>query len=75
MEAQVMGIFTKKEHLPRIAYRQQRDGTKIYFVEVWSCYESGCQYSQESKETKLLNVAKAYLKKISDEEIVKMGVL
>jgi hypothetical protein len=70
-----MSIFSKKDRKPRLAYRLQRDGTKIYFVESWQCYESGCMWSQNSQETKSLKTAQKYLKEITDKEIVGQYVL
>ena len=68
-------MFWKKDHLPRIAFREQRNGVRRYFVEVWACYESGCMYSQDTKEYELLEDAKKELKRITDEEIVRCGVI
>lgn len=68
-------MFGKKDRTPRIAYRKQRDGTKIYYVETWKCYESGCMWGQESPETKSLPKAQKMLKEISDKEIVGWGTL
>lgn len=65
----------RKDRKPRIAYRLQRDGTRIYFVEVWACYESGCMWSQDSKETTSLKTAHKYLKEITDKEIIGHYVL
>lgn len=70
-----MGLFTRKDRKPRIAYRLQRDGTKIYYVERWCTYESGSYYSQDSKETTSLKKAEQYLKEITDKEIVGWGVI
>lgn len=68
-------FFKKKEKKPRIAYREQRDGTKIYFVETWQCYPNGCFYSQNSKETTNLGEARKMLKQLSEREIVKTLLL
>ena len=70
-----MSIFKRKDREPRIAYRLQRDGAKLYYVEVWACYESGCMWSQDSKETKSLKTAQKLLKEISDKEIIGYGVV
>ncbi len=69
-----MKLF-KKDRKPRIAYREQRNGVKKYYVEVWSCYEGGCMWSQDSKETEDLEEAKEMLKQITDKEIILYGVL
>ena len=69
-----MNLF-KKDKTPRIAYREQRDGTRRYYVEVWACYESGCMWSQDSRETTDLEEAKTMLKEISDKEIIGYGVI
>ena len=69
-----MNIF-KKDRKPRIAYREQRNGVRKYYVEVWACYESGCMWSQDSKETENLEEAKKALKEITDKEVVGYGVL
>ncbi len=70
-----MGIFTRKDRKPRIAYREQCNGTKNYYVEVWACYESGCMWSQDSPETTDIKKAQKMLKEITDKEIVRYGVL
>jgi len=70
-----MNIFKKKDRKPRIAFREQRNGVRRYYVEVWSCYESGCMYSQDSVETTSLEEAQELLKKISDKEIIGYGVI
>lgn len=70
-----MGIFKREDKKPRIAYRLQRDGTKVYYVERWCLYPDGYMWSQDSPETKSLSQAKRYLKKITDEEIVGWGVV
>lgn len=67
--------FLKRDKKPRIAFRQQRDGTRKYFVESWHCYESGCFYGQESKEVDTLEEAQALLQEISDKEVVSYGVV
>lgn len=70
-----MSIFRKKERRPRIAYREQRDGTRHYYIEVWACYESGCMYSQKTETTKSLEKAQRWLKTITDTEIINHGVI
>ena len=69
-----MNIF-KKDRKPRIAYREQRNGVRKYYVEVWACYESGCMWSQYSKETEDIKEAEKMLREISDKEIVNYGIL
>ncbi|MDD5077198.1 MAG: hypothetical protein PHS18_08915 [Sphaerochaetaceae bacterium] len=69
-----MNIF-KKDRKPRIAYREQRNGVRKYYVEVWACYESGCIWSQDSKETEDIKEAEKMLREISDKEIVNYGIL
>ena len=64
-----MSIFSKKDRKPRIAYKLLRDGTRLYFVEVWACYESGCMWSQSSVRTTSIKTARKLLKEISDKEI------
>ena len=39
-----MSIFKFRDKKPRIAFREQRDGTKHYFVETYKVYESGGGY-------------------------------
>lgn len=70
-----MGLFSKRDRLPRIAYREQRNGVKHYYVESWKCYESGCYYLQDSAETTSYEKAQKMLKEITDKEIVKYGVI
>jgi hypothetical protein len=70
-----MKLFKTKEHLPRIAFKVFRDGTRLYFVETWKCYESGCYYSQDSKEVKTLKEAEKIRKEISDKEVVEYRVI
>lgn len=67
-----MGFFSKDKK-PRIAFREQRNGVKKYYVEVWACYESGCMWSQDSEETESMAEAREMLKQISDKEIVGYG--
>ena len=69
-----MNIF-KKDRKPRIAYREQRNGVRKYYVEVWACYECGCMWSQDSKETEDIKEAEKMLREISDKEIVNYGIL
>jgi protocatechuate 3,4-dioxygenase beta subunit len=64
-----------KDHKPRIAFNEQRNGVRHYYVEVWACYESGCMYSKESETTTSLPKAQKMLKKITDEEFIKSGVI
>ena len=66
-------MFWKKDRLPRIAYREQRNGVRKYFVEVWASYETGNYYSQDSAEFDSLEDAQKTLKNITDREIVKCG--
>lgn len=70
-----MSIFKKEEKTPRLAYKEQRNGVRIYYVQVWACYESGCMWSQDSKETTDIAEANTMLKEIRDKEIVSHGVL
>jgi hypothetical protein len=70
-----MGIFKYKDKKPRIAFREQRDGTRHYFVETWKCYESGCSYFQESEETTSIEKAEKMLEKITNKEIVGYGIV
>lgn len=70
-----MFLGFKDRKKPRIAFREQRNGVKHYYVEVWACYESGCMWSQGSKETTSLKTAHKYLKEITDKEIVSYGVI
>ncbi len=69
-----MNIF-KKDRKPRIAYREQRNGVRKYYVEVWACYEGGCMWSQDSKETEDIKEAEKMLREISDKEIVNYGII
>jgi hypothetical protein len=70
-----MNIFKREDKTPRSAFREQRNGVKIYYVEVWASYESGSMWSQESKVTTDLEEAKKLLQEIRDKEIVACGVL
>lgn len=71
-----MSLFKKKDRKPRIAYDEQRNGVKHYYVETWNCYGiAGCMWSQNSKKTTDIKEAKKILKDITDEEIVKYGHL
>ena len=64
-----------KNRKPRLAFREQRNGIKRYFVEVWACYESGCMWSQESREIENFEDAKKVLKEISDKKIIGYGII
>jgi len=68
-------MFKKKDKKPRIAFREQRNGVREYYVQVWASYPSGSMWSQESKTTRDIEEAKRLLKKITDEEIIGHGVL
>lgn len=70
-----MSIFSRKDRKPRIAYREQRNGVKHYYVETWECYPDGCDYYQDSRETTSLKKAEQMLKKITDEEIIGRGII
>lgn len=70
-----MGIFKFRDKKPRIAFREQRDGTRHYFVETYKIYESGGGYYQDSPETRSLKKAKKMLEDITNKEIVSHGVL
>ena len=69
-----MKLF-KKDRKPRIVFVENRAGIKTYYVETYKCYESGCMYSQESLETKDLEKAQEWLEIITNNEIIKFGVL
>ena len=69
-----MGFF-KKNRRPRIAYKEQRNGVRLYYIETWQCYTSGCMWSQDSEETEDLEEAKKMLIEITDKEIIKYGVI
>lgn len=70
-----MNIFKKKDKKPRIAYIEQRNGTRRYYVEVWSYYGFGWGWMQVSKETEDLEEAKKMSKEIYDKDIVASGIL
>lgn len=67
--------FFKREHKPRIAYREQRNGVRRYYIQTYNCYESGCMWSQNSKETEDLKEAERMLKEFCDKEIIKCGII
>ena len=59
----------------RIVYMQQRDGTKLYYVERWGVFAYNRCWFQDSKETTSLKEARKMLKKIRDKEIVGYGII
>ena len=68
--------FFKKNRPPRIAFRETRDGTRYYRVEVWSTYDGlDYYYAQESKEVTSLEEAQELLKEITNKETVNHGVI
>ncbi len=69
-----MGFFNK-DRKPRIAYREQRNGVKQYFIEVWGDDGAGSRFMQDSKLTESLEEAEKMLKEISDKEIVEGGII
>jgi hypothetical protein len=64
-----------KDKTPRIAFREQRNGVRRYYVEVWASYDTGSMWSQDSIETTDIEEAKKLLQEIRDKEIVACGVL
>jgi hypothetical protein len=72
----MFGLFKKQDRPPRIAYREQRDGTKNYYVEVWGTYDClDYYYMQDSKETTSLEEAQKMLQEIANKEIVRHGIV
>ena len=70
-----MGFFTREDKKPRIAFREQANGVKQYYVEVWACYESGYMWSQDSKITLSLEDAERELQQRLNTQIVETGFL
>ena len=71
----MINIFKKKERKPRIAFREQRDGKRRYFIESYGCFGMDCFYSQNSKEVETLDEAQQLLRDITDKEIVNIGTI
>jgi len=69
-------IFKRKEKEPRIAFREQRDGIRRYFVEIYDTYDGlDYYYMQNSSETTDIVEAEKMLKEITDKQIIRYGVI
>jgi len=71
----MFNFFKKKDHLPRIAWRETRAGKREYCIEQWKFREYGALYIRTTEWFRTQEEAQNNLKVLTDQEYIKFGYI